>query len=113
VTGEHYPPIGEHALIGDMHTAALVASDGTIDWCWPGGFDDRGVAEITDGIDGRRGPVRRVPCVRGRMPMVSVFELRPDYGGATYEFSRTDTGALISAAFGLDRAPSDGTGARR
>jgi GH15 family glucan-1,4-alpha-glucosidase len=31
-----YPPIAEHGLIGDMHTAALVGTDGTIDWfCCP------------------------------------------------------------------------------
>src|SRR5690606_14229361 len=31
-----YPPIAEHGLIGDLQTAALVASDGTIDWfCCP------------------------------------------------------------------------------
>ncbi|MFI7298683.1 glycoside hydrolase family 15 protein [Streptomyces sp. NPDC050121] len=31
-----YLPIAEHGLIGDMHTAALVGTDGTIDWyCCP------------------------------------------------------------------------------
>ena len=31
-----YPPISEHGLIGDLHTAALVATDGTVDWyCCP------------------------------------------------------------------------------
>ncbi|MFI9504647.1 glycoside hydrolase family 15 protein [Nocardia sp. NPDC052566] len=31
-----YPPIAEHGLIGDLQTAALVATDGTIDWfCCP------------------------------------------------------------------------------
>jgi GH15 family glucan-1,4-alpha-glucosidase len=33
---EDYLPIAEHGLIGDLHTAALVGTDGTIDWyCCP------------------------------------------------------------------------------
>ncbi len=31
-----YPDIGDHGLIGDLQTAALVATDGTVDWfCCP------------------------------------------------------------------------------
>jgi GH15 family glucan-1,4-alpha-glucosidase len=31
-----YPPIAEHGMVGDLQTAALVSSDGTIDWwCTP------------------------------------------------------------------------------
>ena len=33
---DRYPDIGEHGLIGDLQTAALVSTDGTIDWfCCP------------------------------------------------------------------------------
>src|ERR671913_60915 len=33
---DHYPPIAEHGLIGDWQTAALVTTDGNVDWfCCP------------------------------------------------------------------------------
>ncbi len=38
-----YLPIAEHGIIGDLRTAALVGSDGTIDWFSPHRFDGPGV----------------------------------------------------------------------
>src|SRR5437764_3558223 len=33
---ERYPDISDHGLIGDLQTAALIATDGTVDWfCCP------------------------------------------------------------------------------
>src|SRR5919198_686740 len=34
-----YLPIEEHGIIGDLHSVALVGTDGTIDWYCPGRFD--------------------------------------------------------------------------
>src|SRR4051794_11814778 len=50
---DRYPPISEHGLIGDLQTAALVCSDGTIDWfCCPR-FDSPSVfASLLDADNG-------------------------------------------------------------
>jgi GH15 family glucan-1,4-alpha-glucosidase len=36
---DRYPSISEHGLIGDLQTAALVSTDGTIDWFCSPRFD--------------------------------------------------------------------------
>ncbi|MFD5538659.1 glycoside hydrolase family 15 protein [Streptomyces sp. NPDC127079] len=38
-----YPPIAEHGLVGDLQTAALVSSDGTVDWWCTPRFDSPSV----------------------------------------------------------------------
>ena len=60
-------PIAAHGLIGDLRSAALVATDGTIDWFCPGRFDAPSVfASILDaqrGGDWRIAPVEESPRV--------------------------------------------------
>jgi GH15 family glucan-1,4-alpha-glucosidase len=38
-----YPPIADHGIIGDLQTAALIASDGTLDWWCTPRFDSPSV----------------------------------------------------------------------
>jgi GH15 family glucan-1,4-alpha-glucosidase len=53
-----YPNISDHGLIGDLQTAALVATDGTVDWfCCPR-FDSPSV--FASLLDARRGGYFRV-----------------------------------------------------
>jgi GH15 family glucan-1,4-alpha-glucosidase len=53
-----YLPIADHGLIGDLHTVALVGSDGTIDWyCCPR-FDSPSVFGSI--LDARRGGSYRI-----------------------------------------------------
>ena len=53
-----YLPIAEHGLIGDLHTVALVGTDGTIDWyCCPR-FDSSSVFAAI--LDADRGGLFRV-----------------------------------------------------
>jgi GH15 family glucan-1,4-alpha-glucosidase len=52
---DEYLPIGEHGVIGDLHTIALVGTDGTIDWYCPPRFDSPSVfAAILDRRKGGR-----------------------------------------------------------
>ena len=57
-----YVPIAEHGIIGDLHTAALVATDGTIDWyCCPH-FDSPSVFGAI--LDRQRGGYYRIAPAR-------------------------------------------------
>ncbi len=67
-----YLPIAEHGIIGDLHTVALVGSDGTIDWyCCPN-FDSPSVfASI---LDKERGGYYRIsPAREGWTPKQLYF----------------------------------------
>jgi GH15 family glucan-1,4-alpha-glucosidase len=56
---ERYPAIEDHAVIGDLHTVALVATDGTIDWCCMPRFDSPAVfASLLDADRGGSFAVR-------------------------------------------------------
>ena len=60
-----YPLIADHGLIGDLQSAALITTDGTIDWFCAPRFDSPSVfASLLDAKGGGRfriGPERRRP----------------------------------------------------
>lgn len=56
-----YPPIEHHGVIGDLHTVALVALDGTIDWLCLPHFDSPSIfASI---LDDKRGGSFRITAM--------------------------------------------------
>jgi GH15 family glucan-1,4-alpha-glucosidase len=80
-----YLPIGDHGLIGDLRTVALVGTNGTIDWyCCPR-FDSPSVfASILDADQG------------------GSFELAADIPARTKQFYFPDTNVLITRFFAVD-----------
>ncbi|MEU8983061.1 glycoside hydrolase family 15 protein [Streptomyces sp. NPDC048309] len=80
-----YLPIAEHGLIGDLRSAALVGTNGTIDWYCCARFDAPSVfASI---LDAERG---------------GCFELAADVPARTKQFYFPDTNVLITRFFADD-----------
>ena len=73
------PPIGDHAVLGDGRSAALVTRRGCIDWlCWPR-FDSPAVfARLLDPEGGHFtvAPAGGWPCSRRYLPRTNVLETR-------------------------------------
>jgi GH15 family glucan-1,4-alpha-glucosidase len=68
VVPDRYPAVEDHAVIGDLHTVALVATDGPIDWCCLPRFDSPAVfASLLDADRGGCFAVRS-EAVRTRQP---------------------------------------------
>jgi GH15 family glucan-1,4-alpha-glucosidase len=143
-----YLPIAEHGLVGDLHSVALVGTNGTIDWfCCPafdspsvfgslldasrGGsfalaaavpartrqfylpdtnvlmtrfFAEGGVGEIQDfmllqdpSTAGGQQLIRRVQCVRGRMPFRMRAAPRFNFGSDPHTVSAVQDGVLFTS----------------
>jgi GH15 family glucan-1,4-alpha-glucosidase len=43
VSRPRYPPIADHGVIGNLHTVALISTDGTIDWYCSPRFDSSSI----------------------------------------------------------------------
>ncbi|HEX6708895.1 MAG TPA: glycoside hydrolase family 15 protein, partial [Rubrobacter sp.] len=148
IVASGYLPIAEHGLIGDLHTVALVGTEGTIDWyCCPrfdapslfgaildkdrGGYwaiapdssdwttkqlyipdtnvlitrflSPDGVGELQDFMPvaaREHRPhclIRRVVCVRGKMPFRLEVEPRFDYGRSPHETRLHEDGAVFAS----------------
>ena len=77
-----YKPIGHYGLIGDRHSAALVGTDGSIDWCCFPRFDSPSVfAAILDDRNGGR------------------FQIAPATGQASVDQSYLPNTNILSTRF--------------
>ena len=91
--GGDSPDIGSHGLIGDMSSAALVATDGTIDWCCMPRFDSPSVfAALLDRKSGGRFQIAPAGHASGRQ------EYLPDTNILQTSFTTT-TGMLTVTDF--------------
>jgi GH15 family glucan-1,4-alpha-glucosidase len=80
-----YLPVSDHGLIGDLHTVALVGSNGTIDWHCSPSFDAPSVfGSILDADGG------------------GCFELAAAVTAKTRQFYLPDTNVLITRFFARD-----------
>ena len=80
-----YLPIEDHGIVGDLHTAALVGRDGTIDWLCLPAFDSPSVfCAILDDEKGGH------------------FSLRPTHYMRSQQLYLPDTNVLLTRFFAQD-----------
>lgn len=95
---DRYPPIAEHGLVGDLQTAALVSSQGVVDWFAAPRFDSPSIfAALLDHDDG--GYMRLAPehpdqtCKQLYYPDTAILVTRfmsPDGVGEVVDFMPPD-----------------------
>ncbi|MFD7094894.1 glycoside hydrolase family 15 protein [Streptomyces xanthophaeus] len=78
-----YPPIADHGMVGDLQTAALVASAGTIDWWCTPRFDSPSV--FASLLDSERGGYCRLSA-----------DLPAERGTAVRQLYLSDTAVLVT-----------------
>ena len=102
---DRYHAIEDHAIIGDLHTVALVATDGTIDWCCLPRFDSPAVFGSL--LDADRGGSFSVKCHAERtkqlyMPESNVLVTRflgKDSVGEVVDFMVPHDGGLSTTSW--------------
>ena len=73
-----YLPIEDHGVIGNLHTAALVGTDGTIDWLCLPAFDSPSV--FAPSSTTRRAGISRCGCgVHPQLPTLLARHERTTY----------------------------------
>jgi Domain of unknown function (DUF5911) len=102
-----YPLIGNHGLIGNLQTAALVSIDGTVDWFCAPRFDSPSIFGCL--LDHDHGGHFRI------RPTVDVFNRhqlwtlpRFDYGRESHETHVTENGVVFQGAKARCRSTSFG-----
>jgi GH15 family glucan-1,4-alpha-glucosidase len=78
-----YPPIADHGMVGDLQTAALVSSEGTIDWWCTPRFDSPSV--FASLLDSERGGYCRLSA-----------DLARERGAAVRQLYLADTAVLVT-----------------
>ncbi|WP_222870390.1 trehalase-like domain-containing protein, partial [Streptomyces sp. WAC05950] len=82
-----YPPIADHGMVGDLQTAALVSSQGTVDWWCTPRFDSPSV--FASLLDSERGGYCRLSA-----------DLAHDPGAVVRQLYQADTAVLVTRYMG-------------
>lgn len=108
---ERYLPIADYAIIGNMHTAALIGKNGSLDWCCYPRFDSPAVfCKLLDADKGGRfriGPTGRYICSRSYIDATNVLAMTFSVEGGQFRLTDFMPVNHASAALG-GQSPDEG-----